>query len=137
MTDQIACFTFFRYKGTNKKWGFGQMFKARPDLDKIENLKFYKLVGLGGGTGYSLKTNFESFGIFTVWDDPTHADRFFKSTLFGEFLQNIGPCLGIAFGSRVSDTEGNNGFDVTGKFGGIGLEPLGFDVDIREIFKLV
>lgn len=87
MSNQLACFTFFSYKGKNRKWGFSQMFKARPDLDKVDTLKFYKLVGLGGGTGYSLKTNFDSFGIFTVWDDPSHADRFFKSSIFGEFLQ--------------------------------------------------
>lgn len=86
MSDQIACFTFFRYKGKNKKWGLKQMFKAREALDRLEYLKFYKLVGLGGGTGYSLKTNFDSYGIFTVWNQPDHARQFFNSDPFGQFL---------------------------------------------------
>jgi spheroidene monooxygenase len=86
MYDQIACFTFFRYSGKNKKWGLGQMFKARGFLDGFPNLVFYKLVGLGGGRGYSLKTSFDSYGIFTVWEDPGHADHFFSSGFFREFL---------------------------------------------------
>jgi spheroidene monooxygenase len=86
MSDQLACFTFFRYEGKNKKWGLGQMFKSRPVLDNWENLKFYKLVGLGGGHGYSLKTKFDSYGIFTVWDDPKHADDFFNSSIFREYI---------------------------------------------------
>jgi spheroidene monooxygenase len=86
MSEQLACFTFFRYKGKNKKWGLSQMFKSREILDNLENLSFYKLVGLGGGKGYSLKTNFDSYGIFTVWDHPQHADHFFKSQTFKEYL---------------------------------------------------
>jgi len=61
------------------------MFKSRDTLDKWKELKFYKLVGLGGGNGYSLKTNFDSYGIFTVWDHPSHAEDFFNSSTFMEF----------------------------------------------------
>jgi heme-degrading monooxygenase HmoA len=84
--DQIACFTFLRYNGKNKKWGLSQMFKAREALNKMRDLKFYKLVGLGGGNGYSLKSNFDSYGLFTVWDHPSDAQNFFHSELFREFL---------------------------------------------------
>ena len=50
------------------------MFTARKSLDRWQTLRFYKLVGLGGGHGYSLKTSFDSYGIFTVWDHPQDAD---------------------------------------------------------------
>jgi len=86
MHDQIACFTLLRYVGKNKRWGLSQMFKSRETLDQWSNLKFYKLVGLGGGSGYSLKTNFDSYGIFTVWDHPSYAEDFFNSNTFREFL---------------------------------------------------
>jgi spheroidene monooxygenase len=86
MPEQLACFSLFRYKGKNKKWGIRQMFTSREVLDKWENLKFYKLVGLGAGSGYSLKTNFDSYGIFTVWDDPLHAEKFFNSPVFKQYL---------------------------------------------------
>lgn len=86
MYAQIACFSLFRFVGKNKKWGFRQMFEARAFLDNYPDLKFYKLVGLGGGNGYSLKTSFDSYGIFTVWNDPDHAEKFFSSEFFNEFL---------------------------------------------------
>ncbi|MBR9998506.1 MAG: hypothetical protein KFF73_06015 [Cyclobacteriaceae bacterium] len=62
------------------------MFKSREILDRCPDLKFYKLVCLGGGNGYSLKTSFDSYSIFTVWDHPQHADHFFNSSFFGEFV---------------------------------------------------
>jgi len=62
------------------------MFKSRPILDHWSNLKFYKLVGLGGGKGYSLRSKFDSYGIFTVWDNSKYADHFFNSQFFKEYL---------------------------------------------------
>jgi spheroidene monooxygenase len=61
------------------------MFKARETFDRWDNLSFYKLVGLGGGNGYSLRTKFDSYGIFTVWDNPKHAENFFNSSTFEDY----------------------------------------------------
>jgi spheroidene monooxygenase len=62
------------------------MFKAREILGKFPDLIFYKPVGLGGGKGNSLKTNFDSYGNFTVWNTPVHAQKFFSSAFFHEYL---------------------------------------------------
>ena len=87
MSQQYACFTFIHFEGQNKKWALKQMFKARGPLEAWSSLRFHKLVGLGGGHGYSLKTRFDAYGIFTVWDHATDAEEFYNSSFFGEFAE--------------------------------------------------
>ena len=83
---QICTMTFFRFKSrVNKHWAFSQVVKAREPLSKTDGLQFFKLFGLGGGHGYSLKTKFDKYGFLGVWEDRAHAERFFNGTLFEEY----------------------------------------------------
>ncbi len=60
---QICTMIFFRFNTrVNKKWAFSQIVKAREPLSKTDGLQFYKLFGLGGGHGYSLKTKLDKYG---------------------------------------------------------------------------
>jgi hypothetical protein len=78
--------TFFRFDSfSNIRWAFSQIIKARAPLNQTKGLQFYKLFGLGGGHGYSLKNKFNRYGFLGVWEDREQADRFFGGPLFSEF----------------------------------------------------
>jgi hypothetical protein len=80
--------TFFRFdNAVNKRWAFSQIVKAREPLSKIDGLQFYKLFGLGGGHGYSLKTKFDKYGFLGVWENKNHAESFFNGELFAEYKE--------------------------------------------------
>ncbi len=84
---QISTMTFFRFrKPENKRWAFSQIVKARQPLSRISGLQFYKLFGLGGGHGYSLKSKFDKYGFLGVWENQKDADDFFNGPLFREFI---------------------------------------------------
>ena len=85
-TGQICTMIFFRFESRpNKKWAFSQIVKARDPLSKTNGLQFFKLFGLGGGHGYSLKTKFDKYGFLGVWEDMAHAEQFFNGELFAEY----------------------------------------------------
>ena len=83
---QICTMIFFRFDSRpNKKWAFSQIVKAREPLSKTDGLEFYKLFGLGGGHGYSLKTKLDKYGFLGVWENRAAADRFFSGAFFEEY----------------------------------------------------
>ena len=83
---QVCTMTFFRFNSRdNKRWAFKQVVKAREPLSNTDGLQFFKLFGLGGGHGYSLKTKFDKYGFLGVWDDMAYAERFFNEDLFEEY----------------------------------------------------
>lgn len=80
--------SFFRFETrVNKKWAFGQMVRAREPLSKTPGLGFFKLFGLAGGHGYSLKTKLDKYGLLGVWDSKEHAEDFFNGELFQEYRE--------------------------------------------------
>ena len=84
--SQICTMTFFRFSSPiNKRWAFSQIVKAREPLSKTDGLQFYKLFGLGGGHGYSLKTKFDKYGFLGVWENMAAARQYFEGTLFQEY----------------------------------------------------
>lgn len=83
---QICTMVFFRFDSrANKKWAFSQIVKARKPLSNTEGLQFYKLFGLGGGHGYSLKTKLDKYGFLGVWENMEQAERFLNGAFFGEY----------------------------------------------------
>ncbi len=47
-------------------------------LGAESGLEFSKLLGTGGGNGFSILPNFKKYALFTVWCDEAHADAFIK-----------------------------------------------------------
>lgn len=87
-SQQICTMTFFRFKSlVNKRWAFSQVVKAREPLSKTHGLQFYKLFGLGGGHGYSLKTKFDKYGFLGVWETMEQAEKYFNGELFKEYKE--------------------------------------------------
>lgn len=89
MTAQIVTFSFFRYTGTTHQyWAFKQMGLAPPQLSKIPGLSFSKMLGSGGGNGFSIWPNFGVYGLLGVWEDEAKAADFFtQHPLFQNFRQ--------------------------------------------------
>jgi len=87
--QQTLTITFFRYAGlANKIWGMSQMYLVRKPMQKMAGLEFFKPIGTGSGTGYSIIPDFSVYGILAVWEDISAAEAFLKSELFADFEQH-------------------------------------------------
>ncbi|MCH1433572.1 MAG: DUF3291 domain-containing protein [Flavobacteriaceae bacterium] len=58
-------FTFKR----NKFWAFKQIGIAAGKLKSVEGLQFFKFLGTGGGSGFSLTPDFSTYAFLGVWND--------------------------------------------------------------------
>jgi hypothetical protein len=84
----IITITFFRFRGSRRQWwGFKQMGLAPRALQGEAGLQFVKMLGSGGGNGFSIWPNFGVYGLLGVWDNEDAARQFFAaSPLYAEFV---------------------------------------------------
>lgn len=75
-TGQIVVMSFFKYPNTQRIWGMKQMALMHPRVKKQKGLIFYKLLGTGGGFGYSHKPDFNTYALLTVWENYILAREF-------------------------------------------------------------
>ena len=75
--EGLTTITFFKFR-KNKGWAFAQMGLAPSKLQQKEGLKFFKLMGTGGGNGFSLWPDFGTYAFLGVWDNQKSADYFLK-----------------------------------------------------------
>ena len=75
MMKGITTITFFNFL-KNKFWAFTQMGIAPSKLKQNKSLKFFKLMGTGGGNGFSLWPDFNTYAFLGVWDSQKSADDF-------------------------------------------------------------
>lgn len=89
MSNSIVTISFFRYGASASKWwAFRQMGLAPAQLQKVKGLRFSKMLGSGGGNGFSIWPNFGAYGLLGVWDDEAAARDFFEnSPTFASFRQ--------------------------------------------------
>lgn len=73
---QHVTLSFFRYGAGQRVWGMRQMAEMRRPLDAVEGLRFYKLLGTGGGTGYGFWPDFGTYALLGSWTDAAAAARF-------------------------------------------------------------
>lgn len=52
---------------------------AHKFIKEAKNLRFYRLLGSGGGNGFSIKANFSVYAFLGVWEDQESAETFFKN----------------------------------------------------------
>lgn len=85
---QITTCSFFKVKGfSNKWWAFKQMQLGIDALNNIDGLTFYKLLGSGAKTGFSIVPNFGTYVLFCVWESEEKASDFFKENAFFKTYQ--------------------------------------------------
>jgi hypothetical protein len=78
MSDQITTITLFQFKSlASKFWALSQMQFAHKHLVKVNGQSFYKLMGSGRGSGFSIWPDFSVYALLQVWDSENVADEFF------------------------------------------------------------
>lgn len=88
MKQNIVTFSLFRFEGAaHKWWAFAQMGRSRFLFNNVKGLTFYKMLGSGGGNGFSILPNFNVYAILCTWEDEASANDFFeKNDAFQDFL---------------------------------------------------
>ena len=76
--EGLTTITFFKFRN-NKPWAFAQMGLVPPKLKQKKGLRFFKLMGTGGGNGFSLWPDFSTYALLGVWDNQEIADKVFLS----------------------------------------------------------
>lgn len=76
MNTQCTLISFFRFDVSNRLWGMKQMMAAGPRLKGTSGLTFHKMLGTGGGTGYSFRPDFGTYALLTVWENDELATSF-------------------------------------------------------------
>jgi hypothetical protein len=90
MEKQIVTVTIFRFKGfKNRFWAFGQMGRRLFQKGLAEGLTFGKMLGTGGGNGFSIAPNFGVYAWLGVWNTEGAARDFFKqNAVYQSFTQH-------------------------------------------------
>ena len=71
---QTVTLTLYRFDNmATRVWAFAMMAFARPQLARVNGLKFWKLCGSGTGEGFTPKPNIGVYGILCVWPDENTA----------------------------------------------------------------
>ena len=85
----IASISFFRYKNINKLWALPQMRYTHKKIIKNKGIHFYKMMGTGGGDGFSLIPDFSTYALLIVWNDKLNTYDFFnQSEIYHEFKEH-------------------------------------------------
>ncbi len=79
--DQVTQLYLFSFK-TNKLWAFKQMGIGYTQLIGTQGLTFFRLLGTGGGAGFSLRPDFSTYAFLGVWEDEAAAQLFKKDHHF-------------------------------------------------------
>lgn len=85
----IVTISFFNFQGIEKFWGFTQMQLAKKPISETPGLTFFRLMGSGGGNGFSIKPDFSVFALVAVWKNKNYAKNFHKtSQVFRDFKKH-------------------------------------------------
>jgi hypothetical protein len=82
---QITTLTVMRFDSKHIWWMLSQMQLAQEGFRKIKGLQFFKLMGSGGKSGFSILPNLRSYALACVWESEARAEDFF--TQAPHFLQ--------------------------------------------------
>lgn len=78
--QHLVTISFFKYKGTNILWALKEMQMAKKPLSETPGLNFFKLMGSGGGNGFSLKPDFNVYALVAVWKNKNYSKNFFRTS---------------------------------------------------------
>jgi hypothetical protein len=81
MSTPHVSLTFF-YFSSHYFWAFQQMGVGYRQLKNVKGLRFKKLLGTGGGMGFSLRPDFKTYAFLGVWDTAEEASDFLKNHPF-------------------------------------------------------
>lgn len=85
--DNTLQLHFFRFEGfRNRFWAFMQMQWAHGDLQRVSGVRFYKLMGTGGGDGFQWYPDFSTYALLMQFDAPEAATAFKASSILKSYL---------------------------------------------------
>lgn len=85
--SQTTLLSLFHYQSAGAKIrAFVRMGLPPLRNKKIPGLQFWKPLGTGGGNGFSLRPDFSTYGLLTVFENELQADKFINSTLLKRYL---------------------------------------------------
>ncbi|WP_232834881.1 spheroidene monooxygenase [Pleomorphovibrio marinus] len=61
---------------------------AIKPIQSLEGIEFFKLMGTGGGFGFSLSPDFHTYSLFIVWKDIPSAKQYTQSEAYLHFNKN-------------------------------------------------
>jgi len=77
----VVTLSLFKYSGLrNKFWAFTMMQFAHGHLKNAEGLRFYRVLGTGGGNGFSWYADFSTYALLTVWETEAQAENFLHNS---------------------------------------------------------
>jgi heme-degrading monooxygenase HmoA len=79
MMEQVVYLHFFSYT-QYRFWAFTQMQRAHAGLQDCIGLQFYKMLGTGAGAGFSLRPDFSTYALLSVWDSEDDKKQAFASS---------------------------------------------------------
>ena len=87
MPKKIVYFIIFKFS-INKYWAFTQMGKNSKLINKTKGLLFYKFLGTGGRSGFSLWPDWSTYALLTTWENEEDAKKFInKSEIISLYKQ--------------------------------------------------
>lgn len=72
----LTTLSLFGYHGSRRFWALAQMGLAWRRLRRVPGLRFWKLLGSGRGSGFSIHPDWSRYGLLAVWDSPAAAQAF-------------------------------------------------------------
>lgn len=85
----LTTLSLFGLKPNRVRWGLAQMGTSPPLLKKIPGLQFFKLLGSGKGSVFSLIPDFNRYGLFATWQSEEDANYFLEhSDLIKKYQEN-------------------------------------------------
>ena len=97
----VVNFYVFKFQ-KNKFWAFSQMGIYKKYLKNVRGLKFFRLLGTGGKTGFGLYPDFKTYCFLSVWEDVDYANHFTrKSDFFSKYFE-----LDVSHWNRHNRTMG-------------------------------
>lgn len=82
MQSPVVTITVFHFPPRRRAWALAQMGLARPLLWNIPGLRFWKMMGAGGGLGFTLRPDWGRYALLAVWEDHESLKKFFATSHF-------------------------------------------------------
>ncbi len=77
----ITTLSFATYSDS-RAWSLLQMQLGHGQLAQVPGLRFYKLLGTGAGSGFSLWPDWDTYALLSVWEDLSVAQAFSRASPF-------------------------------------------------------
>jgi hypothetical protein len=85
---QTTVLSLFHYRTLSAKLkAFVRMGFPPLRNNTIPGLQFWKPLGTGGGNGFSLRPDFSTYGLITVFENELQAEKFISSTVLDRYLR--------------------------------------------------